>query len=464
MVFSSITFLFVFLPIVLAGYYLLPRRWRFAFLLLTSLVFYAWGEPVYVFLMMGSILLNWGIGLIMERHPAAKKTWMIIAVVIDLLMIGVFKYTAFLLNTASALVPALSGIGSVDIRLPIGISFFTFQIMSYVIDVYRGDADTQHNIIKFGTYVSMFPQLIAGPIVRYVDIEAQLTEQRLSVKRFSMGIRLFLIGLGKKLLLANAMGVLWAELSASPGSNGILGSWIGLIGYTFQIYFDFSGYSDMACGLGEMLGFTFVQNFRFPYISDSITEFWRRWHISLSTWFREYVYIPLGGNRKGLSRQVLNIFIVWFLTGLWHGASWNFVLWGLYFGVLLMLEKAFLLKALQKVPAVIRHLYALFFIVLGWGIFYFTDFAAMGGFLRTLFTVGDAGLISDRALAYVAGFLPWLVVCGVASTPLVGRIAARIDRTRAGGVIKLVAFALLFLLCVAALASQSYNPFIYFRF
>lgn len=463
MVFSSITFLFAYLPAVLLGYYVLPRRWRFVFLFAASMVFYAWGEPIYALLMAGSILINWCIGLMMERYPNAKKAWLIVAVVIDLLMIGVFKYAAFLINSVAAVFPQLP-IPSVQIRLPIGISFFTFQIMSYVIDVYRGDAKTQHNIIRFGTYVSMYPQLIAGPIVRYVDIEQQLDEQRLSTDRFADGVRLFIVGLSKKLLLANAMGTLWNQLSAAPELNGIAGSWIGLIAYSFQIYFDFSGYSDMACGLGDMLGFTFVQNFRYPYMASSITDFWRRWHISLGTWFREYVYIPLGGNRHGIGRQLLNIFIVWALTGLWHGASWNFVVWGVMYAVLLMLEKAFLYKALQKAPAFVGHVYTLFFVCLGWGFFCFTDFSQMGAFMKTLFTVGSSGVLSVDAAAWVLGFLPWLAVCALASTPLAAGIGNRLMRTRAGGYVRIAAFAVLFLLCVAALASQSYNPFIYFRF
>ena len=461
MVFSSITFLFAFLPATLLGYYVLPRRWRLAFLLLVSLVFYAWGEPVYVLLMMGAILANWAIGLLMARFPRRKKLLLVLAVALDLSMLGVFKYASFVLDTAAALVPALAGAAGTDIRLPIGISFFTFQILSYVVDVYRGDASTQRNLVRFGAYVTMFPQLIAGPIVRYVDIEAQLDEQCLSVDRFARGIRQFLVGLSKKLLLANVVGTLWATLSAAPEQNGILGSWVGLIAYAFQIYFDFSGYSDMACGLGDMLGFTIVQKFRYP---NRITDFWRRWHISLSTWFREYVYIPLGGNRKGLPRQIRNIFLVWLLTGLWHGASWNFVLWGLYFGVLLMAEKLFLLRALDRVPGAVRRLYALFCIVLGWGIFYFTDFAQMGAFLRSLFVPGAAGLVSAEALAWTVGFAPWLCVCALAATPLGARVAARREGRRWFGVLSVAVPAALFVLCAAALASQSYNPFIYFRF
>lgn len=464
MVFSSITFLFAFLPATLLGYYVLPRRWRLAFLLLASLVFYAWGEPVYVLLMMGAILINWVIGLLMARFPRRKKLLLVLAVALDLSMLGVFKYASFLLDTAAALLPSLAGAADLDIRLPIGISFFTFQILSYIVDVYRGVASTQRNLVRFGAYVTMFPQLIAGPIVRYVDIEAQLDEQRLSVDRFAKGIRQFIVGLSKKLLLANAAGTLWTTLSAAPEQNGILGSWAGVLAYAFQIYFDFSGYSDMACGLGEMLGFAFVRNFRYPYLATSITDFWRRWHISLSTWFREYVYIPLGGNRKGLLRQIRNIFLVWLLTGLWHGASWNFVLWGLYFGVLLTAEKLFLLRAFERTPVVVRRLYALFCVALGWGIFAFTDFAQMGTFLRSLFVPGAAGLISAEALAWTAGFAPWLCVCALASMPLGARVAARLEGRRWFGALSVAVPVALFVLCAAALASQSYNPFIYFRF
>ena len=346
MVFSSLTFLFAFLPIALIGWYVLPKKLRIGFLLLVSLVFYAWGEPLYVFLMLGSILLNWGIGLLMDRTDRHKKLWLIVSVVLNLALLVVFKYTGLLWNTVRGLFAAPLAEKTVSIRLPIGISFFTFQIMSYVIDLYRGKTQVQKNPIKFGAYVSMFPQLIAGPIVRYVDIETQLDAPERSIEGFSDGVRQFTVGLAKKVLLANAVGVLFTELSSHPGENGVLGAWVGLFAYTFQIYFDFSGYSDMACGLGRMLGFRFVKNFDYPYISESITDFWRRWHISLSTWFREYVYIPLGGNRKGKLIQFRNIAIVWLLTGFWHGASWNFLIWGVYFGILLIVEKVFLLKNL----------------------------------------------------------------------------------------------------------------------
>lgn len=463
MVFSSLTFLFAFLPIALIGWYVLPKKWRIGFLLFISLVFYAWGEPVYVALMVGSILVNWAIGLWMDRS-AHKKRWLILSVVLNLGLLFVFKYTGLLWNTVRPLFPAPLAEQSVSIRLPIGISFFTFQIMSYVIDLYRGKTHVQKNPIKFGAYVAMFPQLIAGPIVRYVDIEAQLDAPERSIDGFADGVRQFAVGLSKKVLLANTMAVLFTKLCEDPSSNGVLGAWVGLFAYTFQIYFDFSGYSDMACGLGRMLGFRFEKNFDYPYISESITDFWRRWHISLSTWFREYVYIPLGGNRKGKARQVLNLLIVWALTGLWHGASWNFVLWGLYYGVLLIIEKLFLGKIIAKLPRVFRHIYAMVIVAVGWGIFSFTDFPALGVYLGSLIGVGNRGILSAQSAAWCLGFLPTLLVCAVASTPLAHRLCERLTRYRWFSWVRLFGTFALLLLCFAALASQSYNPFIYFRF
>ena len=464
MVFSSLTFLFAFLPITLIGYYLLPQKWKIVFLLLASLVFYAWGEPLYVLLMLGSILVNWAIGLLMDRSARHKKAYMIASVVLNLALLFVFKYTGLFWNTVRGLFPApLSG-RTVSIRLPIGISFFTFQIMSYVIDLYRGKTKVQKNPVKFGAYVTMFPQLIAGPIVRYVDIEAQLDRPDLSVDAIASGVRQFLVGLGKKVLLANTMGVLWAELSASPQNNGVLGAWVGVFAYSFQIYFDFSGYSDMACGLGRMLGFRFLQNFNYPYIADSVTDFWRRWHISLSTWFREYVYIPLGGNRKGLPRQILNLLIVWALTGLWHGASWNFVVWGVYYGVLLTLEKLFFGKLLEKLPKVVRCLLTFVIASIGWGIFYFTDFSALGVYFGSLVGINNAGLWTRTSAAWCLGYLPTLAIAAVAATPLGAFVAKKLERYRWFRPVRLVVCVVLFVLCIASLASQSYNPFIYFRF
>lgn len=464
MVFSSLTFLFVFLPVTLLGYRLLPKRLRIGFLLLASLIFYAWGEPLYVFLMAGSILVNWLLGFQVAKDGPRKKAFLALSIVLNLLLLLIFKYTGLLWDTVKGLFPAPLSEKTVAIRLPIGISFFTFQIMSYVIDVYRGKAKAQKNPILFGAYVSMFPQLIAGPIVRYVDIEAQLDQPDLSLEGFSQGVGLFVVGLGKKVLLANGVAVLWRELSAAPAQSGVLAAWVGLFAYTFQIYFDFSGYSDMACGLGRMLGFRFVQNFRYPYVADSVTDFWRRWHISLSTWFREYVYIPLGGNRRGLPRQVLNLLIVWTLTGLWHGASWNFLLWGLYYGVLLILEKLFLGKILQKLPKFLRQLLTFLMAALGWGVFYFTDFSALGTFFAALVGAGSSKLISAEAGAWVLGYLPLLIVCALAATPLGATVNTRLEKVKVWPWVRLALGAALFLLCLGALASQSYNPFIYFRF
>ena len=464
MVFSSLTFLFVFLPVTLLGYRLLPKKLRIGFLLLASLLFYAWGEPIYVFLMIGSILVNWAIGFKVAGDGPNRKGWLALSVALNLALLLIFKYTGLIWDTVKGLFPAPLSEKTVSIRLPIGISFFTFQIMSYVIDVYRGKARAQKSPILFGAYVSMFPQLIAGPIVRYVDIEAQLDRPDLSLEGFVQGVRLFTVGLAKKVLLANGVAVLWRELSGAPGRTGILGAWVGLIAYTFQIYFDFSGYSDMACGLGRMLGFRFLENFHYPYVAESVTDFWRRWHMSLSTWFREYVYIPLGGNRRGLKRQILNLLIVWTLTGLWHGASWNFLLWGLYYGVLLILEKLFLGRLIQKLPRFLRRALTFLMAALGWGIFYFTDFGALGTFFASLVGAGVGGLITARAGAWVLGYLPLLLVCAVASTPLWANLDRRLAEKKAWPWVRMALGAALFLLCLGALASQSYNPFIYFRF
>ena len=345
MLFSSNVFLFAFLPAVILTYYLVPQVLRNPVLLIFSLFFYGWGEPVYLFLMIGDILLNYicGLWIAAERKQGKKgRTALVTGVVLNLLLLGFFKYAGSLFGDLAP-----------DIPLPIGISFYVFQSMSYIIDYYRDDAPLQKNVLTFGTYVTLFPQLIAGPIVRYADVAQMLQTRRENLSQFAAGVQTFIIGLSKKVLLANAMGNLWNLLQVQQGT---LTAWMGLLAYTLQIYFDFSGYSDMAIGLGRMFGFEFLINFDYPYISSSITEFWRRWHISLSTWFKEYVYIPLGGNRKGIRRQILNIIVVWLLTGLWHGASWNFVLWGGYYAVLLILEKVFLLKWLKKIPTVLRHL------------------------------------------------------------------------------------------------------------
>ena len=447
MLFSSNVFLFAFLPAVLVLYYLVPRFLRNPVLLLLSLFFYGWGEPVYLFLMVGDILLNYFCGLWIARERTRGKPGklpLVCGVAANLLLLGWFKYAGF-----------LSGGLIKGVALPIGISFYIFQSMSYLIDYYRGDAPLQKNVLNFGTYVTLFPQLIAGPIVRYADVAAMLETRRENVSQFASGVQLFVAGLAKKVLLANPMGNLWNLLQAEPGT---FSGWVGLLAYTFQIYFDFSGYSDMAMGLGRMFGFEFLENFRYPYISASVTEFWRRWHISLSTWFKEYVYIPLGGNRKGRKRQILNIVAVWLLTGLWHGASWNFVFWGGYYALLLMLEKTFLLKWLDK-HKIFGHIYTMLAVMLGWALFYFEDMGALWAFLLRLITPAASG-----GMDVIVGYLPVLAVAALASTPLVKQaLASRGDRAWVQWG-KIAACAVAMLLCVAALASQSYNPFIYFRF
>lgn len=464
MVFSSLIFIFIYLCIVLPIYYILPRKAKNLFLFAVSLVFYGYGEPVFIILMIISVMLNYLFGILLEKHRDNKKkakALLVVNVALNLAMLGFFKYSAFAVDTVK-LIPAFSYLNTPQIPLPIGISFYTFQSMSYTIDVYRGHCKAQKNYIALGTYVALFPQLIAGPIVRYIDVAEQLEKRKETLQKFTNGVKLFMVGMAKKVLIANQMGELWAQLKTAEG-NGVVGAWVGIIAFTLQIYFDFSGYSDMARGLGNMLGFDFVKNFDYPYISKSITEFWRRWHISLSTWFKEYVYIPLGGNRHGKGRMVFNLFAVWFLTGLWHGASWNFVLWGLYFFVILILEKFLLLKVLKKLPSVFSHLYALFFIVLGWVIFDFTDMGAMGEYIVSMFSPQN-GLLGETAKVYVLSYLPLMVVAGFACTPLCRKAIEKVFSVKCGWILETAAVIVVLALCVASLVSSSYNPFLYFRF
>ena len=461
MLFSSNLFLFAFLPVVLVLYYLCPRNFRNVVLLAVSLFFYGWGEPVYLLLMVGNILINYLSGLWIHRCRARGKNpagVLVFAVAANLLILGYFKYFNFFVTQLQLLIPALKGLSVPQIPLPIGISFYIFQSMSYVIDVYWNNVGVQRNVLTFGTYVTLFPQLIAGPIVRYRDVAQQMETRRENLSDFSSGILLFVIGLGKKVLLANPMGNLWNQLQ---NQQGLLCAWVGILAFTLQIYFDFSGYSDMARGLGRMFGFEFLENFNYPYISASVTEFWRRWHISLSTWFREYVYIPLGGNRLGKGRQTVNLLVVWMLTGFWHGASWNYILWGLYYAVLLILEKNFLLKLLKKLPGFVGHVYTVFAFLLGWALFYFEDMGALGAFLVRLFTPGSS---TAAGMTLVTAYLPLMAVCCVAATPLAAKLASARKDSAAMGVLRILAVMILLLLCTAALASQSYNPFIYFRF
>lgn len=457
--------MFVFLAVTLVLYYSVPAKFRNFVLFAVSLIFYGYSEPVYIFLMLLSIFINFVSGLALEKFSDSakkRKAVLVACVVTNLALLGYFKYAGLLVQTAKRL-PIFAFLPDPDIALPIGISFYTFQTMSYVIDTYRGNCKAQKSFITFGTYVALFPQLIAGPIVRYVDVEKELKERHESVALFSDGVRLFLFGLAKKVLIANEMGSLWGSLKSTSDTNGLIGSWVGIIAFTLQIYFDFSGYSDMACGLGKMFGFKFVRNFDYPYVSKSITEFWRRWHISLGTWFREYVYIPLGGNRKGKARQCLNIFIVWALTGIWHGASWNFLLWGLYFGVLLTIEKFFLSKILDKLPSALSHIYAMFFVIIGWVIFDFTDTGEMLSYLGSMFSM-KSGLISSDALYLSATHLPLIIIAVLASLPLVRHLYEKLRRFKYYPAVETVMAISVLVLCVASLVSSTYNPFLYFRF
>lgn len=466
MVFSSTIFLCVYLPLVLLGYYICPKKGRNLFLLIASLVFYAWGEPKYVFLMIFSILVNYIFGRLMDKNRENKKRlklMLVLSVVIDLGLLSVFKYTDFIITNVNAIFG--SSFDLLNIALPIGISFYTFQAMSYTIDVYRNDVRVQKNLIDFGMYITMFPQLIAGPIVRYADVQDQLAERSVTTADFSEGVMRFVVGLGKKVLLANQMGAVWSEIYALGGDVSALMAWTGAIAYTFQIYFDFSGYSDMAIGLGRMFGFKFPENFRYPYQSVSITDFWRRWHITLSTWFKEYLYIPLGGNRCGLARQALNLLIVWSLTGFWHGAGWNFVMWGLYYFVILFIEKLFLLKALDKLPKLFRHVYALLLIVIGWVIFASDDVSVLLPYLGSMFGANGAVGGMDVYTLFTKAVL--LIICCVASTELPKRLflsATGAMNEKAAFTIKSVMTIALLALSMILLIGDSYNPFLYFRF
>ena len=466
MVFSSTIFLCVYLPLVLLGYYICPKKGRNLFLLIASLVFYAWGEPKYVFLMIFSILVNYIFGRLMDKHRENKKRlklMLVLSVVIDIGLLSVFKYTDFIITNVNAIFGA--NFDLLNIALPIGISFYTFQAMSYTIDVYRDDVRVQKNLIDFGMYITMFPQLIAGPIVRYADVQDQLAERSVTTADFSEGVIRFVVGLGKKVLLANQMGAVWSDIYALGGDVSALMAWTGAIAYTFQIYFDFSGYSDMAIGLGRMFGFKFPENFRYPYQSVSITDFWRRWHITLSTWFKEYLYIPLGGNRRGLARQALNLLIVWSLTGFWHGAGWNFVMWGLYYFVILFIEKLFLLKALDKLPKFFRHVYALLLIIIGWVIFASDDVSVLLPYLGSMF--GANGAIGGMDVYTLLTKAVLLIICCIASTELPKKLflsAAGAMNEKAAFTLKSVLTIALLALSMILLIGDSYNPFLYFRF
>ena len=473
MVFSSLLFLFRFLPAVLFLYYIVPPRFRNLVLFLVSLVFYAWGEPVYVLLMLVSILTSYigGLGVHHFRKKGKDKAaavFLVLAVAAGLSFLIVFKYAGFLADTVRDLTGTRPAVP--ELALPIGISFYTFQTISYIIDVWRGDAKVQKNVISYGAYVTMFPQLIAGPIVTYRTIDDQLRSRKETSQEFALGVNRFIIGLGKKVLLANNAGALWDRIKIQETSSlAPANAWLGVLAFTFQIYFDFSAYSDMAIGLGHMFGFSFLENFDYPYLSRSLTEFWRRWHISLGTWFRDYVYIPLGGSRKGLPRTLLNLTAVWLLTGIWHGAAWNFLFWGLYYLVLLIIEKLFLGRLIEKLPRFLQHIYCMIFVTFGWFLFSWGDVPSGTSFLLCLF--GRTGTrFWDRQTLYLLynnAVLLLLLAIGSTKPPklLAGSVLDALNRHETVQIVmRCVFYAVIFLLSIAYLVDATYNPFLYFRF
>ncbi len=455
MVFSSIEFLFVFMPAVLLFYYILPGKFKNIFLLLANLVFYAYGEPFYILLMLGSIVVNFVAGRIIQKAKS-PKLWLAFFMTVNMLALGFFKYTPFVFDTLRG-VFGLTFLPAPEIALPIGISFYTFQASSYLVDVYRKTCRASENVISFAAYISLFPQLIAGPIVRYTDIENQLEKRTHSIDKFSEGVRIFVIGLSKKVLLANKLGALWEITSKSSESAGTVGLWLGAVAYTLQIYFDFSGYSDMAVGLGKMLGFDFCINFNYPYIASSITDFWRRWHISLSSWFRDYVYIPLGGNRVKKGRFCFNLLLVWALTGLWHGAGWNFVVWGLYYGVILLAEKLVWGNLLNKLNKVLRHIYTLFIVIMGWIFFASASFSSSAEYIKLMFSLKSTPV-------YIYSWSIIIIIGIFASLPVGKNLYNRIKDKKYTYLLETAVCLILLALSVASLVSDSYNPFLYFRF
>ncbi|WGX76632.1 MBOAT family O-acyltransferase [Paraclostridium bifermentans] len=468
MVFSSIVFLFTFLPITLILYYISPRKMKNIVLLLISLIFYAWGEPVYVFLMMFTTVFDYLIGLLINKYRRNKiksKRIFIFAVLVNLGILGFFKYYGFLIENINGIFSL--NIGYNQLPLPIGISFYTFQTLSYVIDVYLDKVKVQKSLISFGLYVTMFPQLVAGPIVRYTDIDYQLKYRTHSMNKFGEGVDRFIQGLSKKVLLANNIGMIFTSIQQYDASEiSVLTAWLAIAAYTLQLYFDFSGYSDMAIGLGKMLGFDFIENFNYPYISKSVTEFWRRWHISLGSWFREYVYIPLGGNRCSTIFQLRNLCIVWFLTGLWHGADWNFILWGLYYGFILIIEKFLLKDILERMPSFIQHIYTMVLVMIGWTFFGIESIQKSLEYIKVMFFLNGNKIIDSTFIYYLHTNLILLIILILCSTPIVNKVFKKIIQNgKMEGVTLAVTvqFVLLFL-SIAYLVNETYNPFLYFRF
>lgn len=463
MLFTSISFLYYFLPIVIILYFIVPKKFKNFILFLSSIFFYFCGEPIYTFLMIGEIFIAYVGARYLEKHR--KKSILVSLLAIHIGALGLFKYSDFTINNINQIFG--SKIPLLKLALPIGISFYTFQIISYVVDVYRGKVKAQKSFLKLATYVSLFPQLIAGPIVRYETIEKELDSRTSNFENFAYGVRRFVIGLGKKVLIANMLGEL-CDVFSTTNEKSILFYWIFAISYSLQIYFDFSAYSDMAIGLGRMFGFHFLENFNYPYISKSITEFWRRWHMSLSSWFRDYVYIPLGGNRKGTIILVRNIFIVWALTGIWHGANWTFVIWGLMFGIMLIIEKLFLTKHLEKMPSILQRIYVLFIVMISFIIFNANSIGEAWNNIIGLFGANGESLINASTVYYLKSYLVVLVIAIIGSTPFLKNIIEKLKtKTNANKIINLlepIAMASILIIVTAYLVDNSYNPFLYFRF
>ncbi len=471
MTFSSLTFTTLFFPAVLILYFICTDlRWRNGVLLVASLIFYSWGEPIWVLAMIGSTAINYVAAMLIGRasSPGLRKTALVVGAAASLAVLFYFKYAAFLVNSVTSLFGVSFSIPVLE--LPIGISFYTFQVLTYTVDVYRGKSPVQRDPFKLMLYVSCFPQLIAGPIVQYSDVAVMLDERESTLEGFTEGMKRFAVGLSKKVLLANVCGLIIEELPSAAGASGmsVLGAWYISVLYSLQLYFDFSGYSDMAIGMGRIFGFTYKENFNYPYISKSASEFWHRWHISLGSFFRDYVYIPLGGNRRGRARTALNLAIVWALTGLWHGASWNFVIWGLYYGVLIILEKLVLADFREKLPGAAQHIAALFLIVVGWTVFYCTDMGCLGKHLGAMFGIGAAGLSDPVTMAVIRKYTVLPLIAAIASLPILPRLKAWLGKHEklegAADIVSLVCLTALMLLSMIFIVGQSYNPFIYFRF
>ena len=463
MIFSSIPFLFFFFPLFILLYFTLPFKYKNHILLLFSLIFYAWGEPIYILLMIFSSIVDFINGKNIEKHKddnKKKKIYLIISIIINISLLGFFKYADFFIKVINNILNL--DIPLLKLGLPIGISFFTFQTMSYSIDVYRGDVKAEKDFLTFMTYVCMFPQLIAGPIVRYETVSSELHKRDINFKKFADGFTRFLRGLFKKVLIANNIGLLFTLITSSEVNDiSIMTGVLAIVSYAFQIYFDFSGYSDMAIGMGNMCGFTFLENFNYPYISKSITEFWRRWHISLSSWFKDYVYIPLGGSRVNILKNIRNILIVWILTGFWHGASWNFIFWGLYYGILLLLEKFVLKKYIDKLPDFVKHIYTIVLVFIGWMIFAFDDSKYLFGFIKAL---TSNKFVDSAFLYYFKNYFLILVIATLFSLPVYPKVKEKMNNSIFTSLLSISIYVILFIVTLSYLVSDTYNPFLYFRF